>query len=49
MEGKGDRMWMFRGIPQGQEWSSKEFQDELRQEGVGITLYNIQTEEYKWR
>jgi len=30
-------MWMFRGIPQGQEWSSEEFQDELRQEGVGIT------------
>ena len=25
-----------------------EFQDKLRQEGVGITLYNIQTEEYKW-
>jgi len=37
---------MFRGI---QEWSSEEFQDELRQEGVSITLYNIQTEEYKWR
>jgi len=40
---------MFQGIPQGQEWSFEEFQDELRQEGVGITLYNIQTEEYKWR
>jgi len=40
---------MFQGIPQGQEWSSKEFQVKLRQEGVGITLYNIQTAEYKWR
>jgi len=40
-------MWMFQGILQGQEWSSKEFQDELRQEGVGITLYDIQTGEYK--
>jgi len=49
LEGEGDRMQMFRGIPQGQEWSSEEFQDELRQEGVGITLYNIQTGEYKWR
>jgi len=42
-------MRMFQGILQGQEWSSKEFQDEERQGGVGITLYNIQTEEYKWR
>jgi len=38
---------MFQGILRGQEWSSKETR--LRQEGVGITLYNIQTEEYKWR
>ena len=36
-------MWMFQGIPQGQEWSSEEFQDKERQEGVGIALYNIQT------
>jgi len=34
-------MWMFQGIPQGQEWSSKEFQDKERQGGVGITLYMI--------
>ena len=40
-KGEGDRMRMFRGILQGQEWSSKEFQDKLRQEGVGITLYII--------
>jgi len=40
---------MFQGIPQGQEWSSEEFQDELRREGVRITLYHIQTGEYKWR
>jgi len=42
-------MQMFQGVPQGQEWSSKEFQYELRQEEVGITLYNIQTGEYNWR